>query len=94
MTTRRINGDWKVGDTITWRPSRAYHCTASKPYRRKDGKMSGILTWQGKCRACGETYMFTQGRFSFYPVANCERCRATYTPTELARRGKREISHT
>ena len=91
MNTQHISGDWQAGDTITWLPSRTYYCTGSKPYTRKDGAASEILTWQGRCCNCGKTYTFLAGRFSFCPVANCEQCRATYTPTELARRGRKRV---
>ena len=90
MSEHRITGDWKVGDTIivSQRQPQAYECIGSKPYTRRDGTESAILTWQGECSNCGEPYTFTRGRFCFEHVANCQRCRARFTPSELARRGR------
>jgi hypothetical protein len=44
-----------IGTSIKW-GVQVYTVVATEPYTRKDGKASGLITWETACRDCGEKF--------------------------------------
>jgi len=59
-----------VGKIIRYR-NQHYELIGSEPYRRRDGELSVILTWQSQCPECGATFTTTSGLVTRYLTRRC-----------------------
>ena len=52
-----------------------YLAVAVRPYLRKDGTTSAIVTWQSHCAQCGQAFTFDLGASvtKFYPNRRCQK---------------------
>ena len=60
--------------------NQSYRLVGSEPYRRRDGELSVILTWQSSCPECGGPFTTTSGLVTRYLTRRCPRHRKAGKP--------------
>ena len=63
--------------TVLMIDAQRYVVVATLPHRRKDGRLSAIITWRGHCADCGEPFELRTG---LKAQAINRRCETHHTP--------------
>ena len=79
-----------AGKKIQFKDQR-YMLIGSEPYRKRNGELSVILTWQSQCPECGEFFTTTSALVARYLIRRCKKHRKAGRPvTKKLKKGRKQ----